>query len=342
MGLAFYSRTFELSNPSCKQPGCPFKGGGTAGACTATSGILSYREITDVITSKDITPTYDKAAGVKYFTWDVNQWASYDDEQTFQQKIHYANDQGLGGVLIWAIDQDDSNLDALRGVLYPEQLKATNDVANDVSYWQNQQPGACETTSCGGSCSPGTIEITTVACPSGGNKDQKLCCPISSAPDPSTCHWRGDPWFCNGQCHGGEVALASSVDGGNGHCHDGRQFYCCPIPVVADGGGINCGWGDSCSSDQTLMTFAGTFLEDLDPVLRFGGLVGNALADALDQYDINNRRDYCCSNQEFKNWKDCYWAGTVNKGFSSCDDVRLFLTPNLPLLTVSRIIAPLV
>lgn len=29
------------------------------------------------------------------------------------------------------------------------------------------------------------------------------------------------------------------------------------------------------------MTFAGTFLEDLDPVLKFGGLVGDALANAL-------------------------------------------------------------
>lgn len=222
LGLAFYSRTFELSDPSCDTPGCPFAGGALPGACTQNSGTLSYSEITDVLASGNITPTYDEAAGVKYFTWNVNQWASYDDEETFQQKIHYANSQGLGGLLIWSIDQDDRNLDALRGVLYPQNLIANNDIANDVSYWQNQQPGACETTSCGGSCSPGTIEITTVSCPSGGNSPQKLCCPIAAAPDPSTCTWRGDPWFCNGQCHGGEVALASSVDGGNGHCHDGR------------------------------------------------------------------------------------------------------------------------
>uniref|UniRef100_A0A093UKJ6 Uncharacterized protein n=1 Tax=Talaromyces marneffei PM1 TaxID=1077442 RepID=A0A093UKJ6_TALMA len=135
-----------------------------------------------------------------------------------------------------------------------------------VSYWENQQPGACETTSCGGSCSPGTIEITTVTCPSGGKKPQKLCCPIASAPDPSTCTWRGGPGLCNGQCHGGEVALASSKDGGNGHCSDGRQFYCCPIPEVADGAGINCGWKDKCSDDQTILTFAGTFLEDIAPI----------------------------------------------------------------------------
>ena len=227
--------------------------------------------------------------------------------------------------MIWSIDQDDSNLDALRGVLYPEDLKSVS-VANNVSYWQNQQPGACETTTCGGSCSPGTIEVTTVPCPKGGKnaQPQKLCCPLASAPNPSTCTWRGGETssLCNGQCHGGEVALASSKDGGktNHHCTDGLQFYCCPIPEVEDGAGINCGWQDSCSSDQTPLTFAGTFLEDIDPTLRFAGLVGNALADALDGLDIKNEKLYCCGTEEANNWKDCNWAGTVNKGFSSCDD----------------------
>jgi chitinase len=88
----------------------------------------------------------------------------------------------------------------------------------------------------------------------------------------------------------------------------GRQFYCCPIPEAVDGQGINCGWKDSCSSDQTLMTFAGTFLEDIDPLVSLAGLVGEALANALDGLDIKNEKQYCCSNEEAPNWKDCYWA----------------------------------
>lgn len=91
LGLAFYSRTFTLKDPSCNTPGCPFSGGGTQGACTKNSGTLSYREITEVLSSTGVTPTYDQTDGVKYFSWNSNQWASYDDEETFQQKIHYAN-----------------------------------------------------------------------------------------------------------------------------------------------------------------------------------------------------------------------------------------------------------
>lgn len=221
LGLGFYSRTFELRDPACKTPGCPFKGGAQPGACSENSGTLSYREITEVLISKDLKPVYDEVAGVKYFSWDDNQWASYDDSQTFQQKIKFANDRGLGGTLLWALDQDTTNLDALRAVVYPQTLKSTNTEANDVSFWEQQHPGACGTTICGGSCKPGTIEITTLKCPGGGDRPQKICCPIAAAPDPESCHWRGNPPYCNGQCHGGEVALASSTHGGNGHCRDG-------------------------------------------------------------------------------------------------------------------------
>ena len=88
----------------------------------------------------------------------------------------------------------------------------------------------------------------------------------------------------------------------------GRQFYCCPIPEVAAGGGLNCGWADSCSEDQELMTFAGTFLTTVSDVLDFTGLIGQALADVLDDIEMENMRSYCCSKDEIKEWKDCYWA----------------------------------
>lgn len=321
LGLAFYSRTFQLADKDCWKPGCKFKGGGLKGACTKTSGTLSYRELADIMASRNITSTYDKKAAVKYFKWNEDQWASYDDQQTFQQNIEFANNQGLGGLLLWSLDQDDANLDNFRGVLYPRELKMSDHLADDVSYWEGQTGGDCEVSKCGGSCGAGMISIASLPCPSGG-KPQKICCPITSAPDPSTCRWRGGETgsLCNGQCHGGEVALASSTDGGNGHCIDGRQYYCCPIPEVADGGGINCGWKDRCSDDQTLMTFAGTFLEDVFPIAGLAGLVGQALQSAPDGLDIENRKEYCCSKEEAKTWNNCYWTGTTGKGLYSCDD----------------------
>jgi hypothetical protein len=56
------------------------------------------------------------------------------------------------------------------------------------------------------------------------------------------------------------------------------------------------------------LTFAGTFLSTVSDVLDYTGLVGQALSDFLDDVDMENERQYCCSKEEIKNWKDCYWA----------------------------------
>ncbi|KAF5244294.1 hypothetical protein FANTH_7804 [Fusarium anthophilum] len=116
MGLGFYGRSFTLASSSCWKPGCAFTGPGTAGPCTNTAGILSYREIKDIVKRTDATSYLDKEAACRYLVYDDNSWISYDDPSTIQAKIDYANKMGLSGVMIWAIDLDDSSLESLRAV----------------------------------------------------------------------------------------------------------------------------------------------------------------------------------------------------------------------------------
>lgn len=59
---------------------------------------------------------FDEEAAVKYLVYGGNSWISYDDADTFQLKIDYANKMGLGGLMVWAIDQDDDRLTALSAV----------------------------------------------------------------------------------------------------------------------------------------------------------------------------------------------------------------------------------
>lgn len=92
----------------------------------------------DIIKEKGLTPYYDQTAQVKYVVWE-GQWVSYDDADTFKAKIDYANDRGLGGVLIWSIDQDTPGLDALNAVLAPNSINVFEKSADDASYWQ--EPG---------------------------------------------------------------------------------------------------------------------------------------------------------------------------------------------------------
>lgn len=79
LGLAFYGRTFELSDPSCITPGCPFSGAGPAGPCTNTPGILSYSEIQNILSQEvdEYQYIYDSTAGVNYLVYGENGCESH-------------------------------------------------------------------------------------------------------------------------------------------------------------------------------------------------------------------------------------------------------------------------
>ncbi|TVY74071.1 Chitotriosidase-1 [Fusarium oxysporum f. sp. cubense] len=116
LGLGFYGRSFKLKSSSCWKPGCRFSGPGDKGPCTDTAGILSYREIQNILSKTGATSYHDKTAAVRYFVYNDNSWISYDDKETFKSKIEYANEMGLSGLMIWAIDQDDNDIFALSAV----------------------------------------------------------------------------------------------------------------------------------------------------------------------------------------------------------------------------------
>lgn len=96
LGLAFYARTFTMSDPNCSKPGCLFSSAGNAGLCTDSVGTLSNAEIADRILQNDLTPIHYEDAAVKVITWD-DQWVAYDDADTYQQKADFARSQCLGG-----------------------------------------------------------------------------------------------------------------------------------------------------------------------------------------------------------------------------------------------------
>lgn len=116
MGLAFYGRTFTLKDPACNTPGCEFRSGAEPGPCTGTSGVLSNSEIYSIIRDKNLQPVFDEKAFVKYVAWDNDQWASFDDAETFELKKAWANSQCLGGVMIWALSQDSPDYASLMGL----------------------------------------------------------------------------------------------------------------------------------------------------------------------------------------------------------------------------------
>ncbi|KAH9504026.1 hypothetical protein Btru_067561, partial [Bulinus truncatus] len=106
MGLAFFGRTWTLTNSAVTLPGSSAIGGGTAGSYTRTVGILSYYEICDLLRNKGYTSKLDYF-GLQKYAFSGNQWVSYDDKETLSVKLDYLLQNNLGGAMIWALPEDD-------------------------------------------------------------------------------------------------------------------------------------------------------------------------------------------------------------------------------------------
>ena len=241
MGIGFYGRSFTLGDSSCTKPGCPMNGGGQPGSCTDTSGILSYSEIMEIVKNVDINgPYWEETAAVMYVTWDDNQWVSYDNNVTMKQKVDWANDHCLGGVMVWALDQDTYDWQALTALLGKDVSDAAlleggseNPLsANETAHAFNQYTGTdCYVTGCvdynTGSCKAGYSVLDYVhrasygtitdpddhLCKTGDTTEYEdsdseyrlICCPTDAMP---TCQWTGGS--SDGMCTGGKSDTCGS------------------------------------------------------------------------------------------------------------------------------------
>jgi chitinase len=215
MGLGFYGRSFTLADPSCSKPWCTFREGGKAGECTAAAGILSAAEISRIINDNGLTPQSDEKAAVKWIHWNSDQWVSYDDEETFVAKSTFAQDMGLSGTMVWAIDQGlagKTNLDYIGNQLV---LKRAGYDSSDIVEFQNYLDAgdSCYVSFCGEPCKPGYFpsyqmkgEVGELgpgsACKEGAL--QNLCC--ASGALLGRCGWYG--WRGQGlSCYSGKQRL---------------------------------------------------------------------------------------------------------------------------------------
>ncbi|KAJ7762137.1 hypothetical protein B0H16DRAFT_1455758 [Mycena metata] len=194
MGLGFYGRSFQLSSASCTDPGCPFAGAAPAGPCSANAGTLMFAEIEDIISSVGSDQlVFDEAAAVKYLVYDNNNWVSYDDQQTLDMKLQYANGICLSGTMVWSLDQLSGETWQL--ILHPHLLP------------ENISGDSCTYTGCGLICPKDTTIL--------GKLQQN---PITLEPvgdAPQSCTWRGysPSGQCNGTCLDGEIVMGLSKIG---------------------------------------------------------------------------------------------------------------------------------
>ncbi|THW73572.1 glycoside hydrolase [Aureobasidium pullulans] len=241
LGQGWYGRSFTLTDPTCKTPNgkCQFSGGADAGKCSNAAGILDLQEIKDIISDNNLTPTWDKTAGVKWINWASDQWVSYDDDDTFKQKADFANSRCLGGLMVWAMDQVDQTAG--------NQDSVTLDVTEDQQADAKQKAAdlaagiSCYTTDCDAKCKSGTNQVeqmngqpgslsTNDRCSKG--KYRSLCCDDGTTM--GTCQWRGYRGVglsCISGCDDGETEVVQDTNHKEKKkdqtCSGGLQSYCC-------------------------------------------------------------------------------------------------------------------
>ncbi|KAJ6151670.1 hypothetical protein N7470_006798 [Penicillium chermesinum] len=239
MGFGFYGRSFTMLDSTCHDPneGCQFSTADTY---------------------------YDEKSTTKYMTYSADQWISYDDEESFTAKKKFLTSQCLSGLMIWAIDQDTQDYDAINalfgdaamdgaltrgGELSDEQKEK---LTNEFASFNGQNCFVTELCTDGSSkesgpkqkCPSGTSSVSTAHAPlqKAGTVGligqcsegwyRHVCCPNKQMP--SNCQWNGEPVRsevgCSGKCGDSQFELATDTftDAlGEGQCFQGHRSLCC-------------------------------------------------------------------------------------------------------------------
>lgn len=134
----------------------------------------------NILDSTNAKATYDEVAKVNYIVYGQNNWISYDDARTFQDKIDFANERGLSGIMIWAIDLDDPQHTALGALTGNGGLEDSDDVGftitNGFAYsdasgigHSTDDASKCRITDCNGFCTQAETAVGRVKSNNGAN-----------------------------------------------------------------------------------------------------------------------------------------------------------------------------
>ncbi|WQF83340.1 Putative glycoside hydrolase family 18, catalytic domain, glycosyl hydrolase family 18 (GH18) active [Colletotrichum destructivum] len=281
MGFGFYGRSFTMSDTNCIQPDgiCQFSTGSSPGSCSDTAGVLTYYEIASRNNSLDTATFYDAENTVKYNVFEGTQWVSYDDAQSFRDKLDRLAERCLSGLMIWAIDQDTANFTAMNelfGDYSHLQLDGSSHESKEklhdlFSQFTGQDCLVTERCTDGTDgeqgpqqvCPAGYSSVTTAHNPRQRHPNKlsgdcakgcyrHVCCPKKSMP--KSCEWVGAPernvFGCSGDCGGGtfELNVDTAIDAkGNKQCYSGTRKLCCQSTKLFD----DCFW-NSCQGPLSL------------------------------------------------------------------------------------------
>ena len=118
VGIPFYGRGWAGVAAGAKGDGL-YQVATGAGKGTYEAGIEDYKVLKTRSAKQFVHPV-----SKQLWTYDGNEFWSYDDPATIRTKLDYVRQQQLGGVFSWSLDGDDA-----QGTL----LKTTSEVRQDAA-----------------------------------------------------------------------------------------------------------------------------------------------------------------------------------------------------------------
>ncbi|KAL4419580.1 hypothetical protein ABPG77_003606, partial [Micractinium sp. CCAP 211/92] len=125
LGLVTYGRSWKLLPATCtaapglpSPPGSQASGPGPASKCTGEAGFHSWAEIRRMIATGLMKVAIDRTAKAAYLETPAREWISFELPETLWMKGVAARQLGLGGLMVWTADLDDSSSTMLKVAKY--------------------------------------------------------------------------------------------------------------------------------------------------------------------------------------------------------------------------------
>ncbi|CAJ0939752.1 unnamed protein product, partial [Mesorhabditis belari] len=120
IGMPAYGRGWTLANAQSIQLGASGNNPAPAQPFTQEAGIGAYFEVCNLLAAPGAQRYFQSQMDVPYLV-SGGQWWSYDDVESFNDKLNYIKTNAFAGAMVWALDQDDFNAQCpgANGVYYP-------------------------------------------------------------------------------------------------------------------------------------------------------------------------------------------------------------------------------